>query len=82
MAKVLVSIDDDLLRTVDEQARKLGLSRSAYITRLAREAGGARRPDPAISRAIARARSEFAAAQDQSPGEDSTDFVRRMRDER
>lgn len=83
MAKVLVSIDDDLLRAVDARARELGLSRSAYIARLAQdEAGGQRRPDPAIRRAIERARREFAAAHDAFPDEDSTSFVRRMRDER
>lgn len=83
MAKVLVSIDDELLRTIDARARKLGLTRSAYFARLARdEADAERRPDPAIRRAIERARQEFAAAHDRYPGEDSTAFIRRMRDER
>ena len=83
MAKVLVSIDDDLLREVDARARTLGLSRSAYLARLATsDVDRDRRPDPAIRRAIARARAEFADHQDRFPNEDTTDFVRRMRDER
>jgi hypothetical protein len=35
MAKVLVSLDDHLLVRIDKAARSLGLSRSAYLSRLA-----------------------------------------------
>ena len=35
MAKVLVSIDESLLARLDREARRQGLSRSAYISRLA-----------------------------------------------
>ena len=40
MAKILVSIDEKLLARLDRAARKLGLSRSAFLARLvARELG-------------------------------------------
>lgn len=35
MSKVLISIDNRLLRRIDRMARSSGLSRSAYIARLA-----------------------------------------------
>ncbi len=35
MAKVLVSLDDQLLLRIDKAARSQGLSRSAYLSRLA-----------------------------------------------
>lgn len=35
MAKILVSLEDKLLRRVDIMARRLGLSRSAYLSHLA-----------------------------------------------
>ena len=37
MAKVLISIDDELLRDIDQAAGNSGLSRSAYIGKLARQ---------------------------------------------
>lgn len=43
--KVLISIDERLLRRVDEAAKARGLSRSRFISDLAqREVGGVRRP--------------------------------------
>lgn len=40
MAKILVSIADLLLSRIDREARRLGLTRSAYLARLAeRELG-------------------------------------------
>lgn len=35
MAKILVSVDDKLLARIDKAARSLGLTRSAYLSRLA-----------------------------------------------
>jgi metal-responsive CopG/Arc/MetJ family transcriptional regulator len=35
MAKILVSMDDKLLARIDKAARALGLTRSAYLSRLA-----------------------------------------------
>jgi DNA-binding transcriptional ArsR family regulator len=82
MAKVLISLSDNLVRRIDRAVRERGLTRSAYITQLAerdleQEVGpGA---DPAVHAALARLRELFAA----NPiAEDSTDAVRRMRDER
>lgn len=55
MAKVLVSMDDKLLALVDRAARAAGLTRSAYLARLAaRELGMERGPgaDPRVRRAM------------------------------
>ncbi len=41
MAKVLISVDDQLLRQIDEKARRTGQSRSAYLAWLARRDTGA-----------------------------------------
>lgn len=83
MAKVLISIDDELLRVLDARAKRLGMTRSAYVAQLARgDAQGSSVADPAVARSIARARAQFAAATDAAPVEDSTAFVRRMRDAR
>ena len=35
MAKILVSVDDKLLARIDKAARSLGLTRSAFLSRLA-----------------------------------------------
>jgi metal-responsive CopG/Arc/MetJ family transcriptional regulator len=35
MAKILISIDDELLRRIDRAAKAGGLARSAYLARLA-----------------------------------------------
>lgn len=81
MAKVLVSIDDALLERIDARARELGLSRSAYVSRLAE--GDVPEGDARAARvgALARARAVFAQA---TPvlDIDSTELIRRMRDER
>ncbi|MDQ3782745.1 MAG: ribbon-helix-helix protein, CopG family [Actinomycetota bacterium] len=37
MAKVLISVDDDLLRRIDRRARARGLTRSAYVAQLAQQ---------------------------------------------
>ena len=81
MAKVLVSIDDALLRRIDRAARSLGVSRSAYLAQvaandLARAIGpgsGSR-----ARRALARLDELFA----DSPAGDSTAALRAERDAR
>jgi hypothetical protein len=81
MAKVLVSIDDALLRRVDQAAKGRGLTRSAYLSSLARgdlarSAGPGR--DPSARRALRRLDSLLA----RTPGGDSTAAIREERDAR
>jgi metal-responsive CopG/Arc/MetJ family transcriptional regulator len=57
MRKILVSVDDKLLARIDRAARSAGLSRSAYLARLAaRDLGADRGPgaERRARRAIAR----------------------------
>jgi hypothetical protein len=81
MAKVLVSINDSLLRRIDRVAKARGLSRSAYLAELAerdatrREGPGAR---PGARRALRRLDALFAAG----PAEDSTAAIRAEREAR
>lgn len=74
MAKVMVSMPDDLLATLDREAARRATTRSAMIQgAVSRELG---RPDPeALDAAIASARSLFA---DAGPFE-SADLVRAER---
>ena len=81
MAKVLVSLNDALLRRVDRIAKARGLSRSAYLAELAerdvalsRGSGASR----AAQRALARLDALFAGG----PTEDSTVAIRAERDAR
>ncbi len=81
MAKVLVSLDEGLLRRIDRSARAAGLSRSAYIARLAeRDLDRATGPgaQPSARRALAHLDELFFG----SPAEDSTALVRAERDAR
>jgi len=83
MTKVLVSIDEKLLARIDRTAKRQGLTRSAYIARLAERDIGARRgpvADPKVRRAMARLDALFAAHA--SEHFDSTEIIRQMRDER
>jgi hypothetical protein len=80
VTKVLVSLDDALLRRIDQTAKARGLTRSAYLAGLAehdttRSAPGA---TPAARRALARLDELFA----DSPTEDSTAAIRRERNAR
>jgi hypothetical protein len=81
MAKVLVSLNDALLRRVDRIAKSRGLSRSAYLAELAERdvarAGGSG-ATPAVRRALARLDELFADA----AAEDSTRAIRAARDAR
>jgi len=82
MAKVLVSFDDRLLAGLDRAARRDGLSRSAYLSRLvARELDQRQGPGRAahVRRTIDRLDRLFA---DQGTREDATEEIRGERDAR
>ena len=79
--KVLVSLDDALLRRVDEVARRRGLTRSAYLAALAERDVAAALGPGADERARV-ALSRLAAVLGDAEGEDVTDAVRRERDAR
>lgn len=77
----MLSIDDRLLARIDRVARGLGLSRSAYLARLAaRELGvESRGRNAKVRRALARL--DRLAAENGTPV-DPTAFIRRERDAR
>ena len=80
MAKILVSVDDRLLARIDRAARAQGLSRSAYLARLAERALGVRHGpgrDPKVHEALAALQRLFA---EHPPPEDPTGAIRRDRD--
>lgn len=82
MSKILVSMDEKLLARLDRAARRLGLSRSAYLARLLiRDFGEATGPgrDPAARKALAAIDRLF--AENPTPG-DPTEIIRKMRDSR
>lgn len=80
MVKVLVSIDERLLARMDKEAKRQGLSRSAYLARLAaRELEARQGPGRAahVRRALERLDALFAR---EGRREDSTLAVRDERD--
>jgi len=79
MAKVMVSLDDQLLRGIDRAAKASGRSRSAYLSDLAAEdLARAESPDTTSSaRAALRSLDRLFA---DSPAEDSTEAIRAGRD--
>lgn len=80
MVKVLVSFDDTLLKRIDAQARRRGLTRSAYLSELAREQlGDGARPASTAIDAVRRAREACSVA---AKPADATVLVRQMRDDR
>jgi metal-responsive CopG/Arc/MetJ family transcriptional regulator len=82
MAKILVSIEERLLARLDRAARRLGVTRSAYLSRLAeKELGAERGPgrDPKVRQAVADLKRLF--AENPTPG-DPTKIIRSMRDSR
>lgn len=81
MAKILVSVDDKLLARIDKAARSLGLTRSAYLSRLAaREVDAPHGPGRAASaRRALRKIDELFVANKREP--DTTSVVRQERDE-
>jgi hypothetical protein len=81
MAKVLVSLDEALLRQIDRVARARGLTRSAYLADVARrDVTHALGPgkQPAARRALTRLDELVGSSE---PGE-STELVRAGRDAR
>ena len=81
MAKVLVSLNDALLRRVDRIAKGRGLSRSAYLEELAAK-DAARSEGPGTSRAARRALAQLDELFATGAAEESTLAIRRERDAR
>jgi metal-responsive CopG/Arc/MetJ family transcriptional regulator len=77
MSKVMVSLPDDLLRDIDEEARRRSVSRSALLAAAARREL-ARRDPARVAEAIARSEERFRAA----GAFDAADLVRQDRDAR
>jgi hypothetical protein len=90
MAKVLVSLDDRLLRRLDEEAAARKVSRSAFISALVSQELGVKKgpgADPKVGRALRELDKLFAEAAREEPyyrnfKEDSTVTIRKMRDSR
>jgi len=83
MGKILVSLDERLVKRIDSAARRLGLTRSAYIARLAKkELGETRGPgaDAKVRRAIANLQRLF--TEQNTPSSDWSRVIREMRDAR
>jgi predicted transcriptional regulator len=78
VAKVLVSFDDSLLRRLDRVAQRTGLSRSAYLARLA-ERDLARLTGPGAGAAARGALARLDELFTTTPAEDSTVSVRAER---
>lgn len=79
MAKVLISLDERLLRRIDRAAAAKGLSRSAYLAELAeRETASEIGPgaDPKVRAALRKLDKLFAG----TPPGDSTALIREDRD--
>jgi predicted transcriptional regulator len=77
MSKVMVSLPDELVRDIDEEARRRSMSRSALLAAAARREL-ARRDPAAVADAIARSEQRFRSA----GGFDAADLVRQDRDAR
>ena len=77
MSKVMVSLPEELLREIDEEAKRRSTSRSAFLAAAARTE--LLRPDPrAIAEAVARSERRFRGA----GGFDAAELVRGDRDAR
>lgn len=79
MVKVLVSLNDALLRRIDRIAKARGLSRSAYLAELA-ERDAARTSGPGATPAARRALGQLDELFAQGAAEDSTSAIRAERD--
>lgn len=75
MSKIMVSLPEDLLRRLDEEAKRRSISRSALIASAARRELGRRNPD-AVAEAIARSEARFRA----SGKFEASDLIREHRD--
>ncbi len=81
MAKVLVSVEDGLLRRIDREAKARGLTRSAYLSQLAEgdiDTGYGHERGPVVQAALRELDELFVA----SPEDDSTAAVRAARNGR
>ena len=78
MAKVLISLDEQLLRRIDRRAKSQGLSRSAYFARLSQRdiATAGQGVTSAVRRALRDLDALFASA----PRGDRTQLIREERD--
>ncbi len=81
MVKVLVSLDEKLLKKIDREAGKRGLSRSAYLAALA-EHDMARTYGPGASDQVRQALVRLGQLFSHGPSEDSTTVIRVERDTR
>jgi hypothetical protein len=81
VAKVLVSLNDALLRRVDRIAKARGLSRSGYLAELA-ERDAARSEGPGTTRTARRALARLDHLFEGGAAEDSTAAIRAERDAR
>jgi len=80
--KILVSMDERLIGGVDEAARAAGLSRSAFLSRVASDAIGLE-PGPGASEGTHRALEDLDRLFGGAPtGSDATAAIRTARDER
>ena len=77
MSKVMVSLPDDLVREIDDEARRRSMSRSALLAAAARRELARRDPE-AVAEAIARSERRFRAA----GSFDAAELVRQDRDRR
>jgi metal-responsive CopG/Arc/MetJ family transcriptional regulator len=81
MTKVLISLNEALLRRVDRIAKTRGLSRSAYLAEIARQ-DVMRAEGPGTSRTARKALGRLDALFAAAPVEDSTSAIRAERDAR
>jgi DNA-binding phage protein len=84
MAKVLVTIEDNLLKRIDRSVRDRGLTRSAYVSELARRDLDAQLgpgADPAVHAALDRLQ-QLGREMEYATDEDVVSLLRRTRDER
>jgi metal-responsive CopG/Arc/MetJ family transcriptional regulator len=77
MSKIMVSLPEELVRDIDEEARRRSMSRSALLAAAARRELARREPE-AVAEAIARSEHRFRAA----GAFDAVDLIRRDRDSR
>jgi metal-responsive CopG/Arc/MetJ family transcriptional regulator len=81
MAKVLISIDDSLLRRADKVAKEKKLSRSGFISQLiAQELDGKKGPGASKQAREAMRRMDELFRANPTTNEDLTDVIREMRD--
>ncbi|MGI8727031.1 MAG: hypothetical protein ACR2K6_05055 [Solirubrobacterales bacterium] len=82
MSKVLVSLEDDLLKRVDRVAGSRGMTRSAYLSELA-ESGLRRQGGQGTTGRAKRALKKLDRLMEApTPGGDSTQMIRAERDAR